>query len=198
MGGETERDEAVVQATRRWLEAAVIGLNLCPFARTVASSGRIRYRVSVARSSRALRGDLVNELRTLAATAPERVETTLLIHPWALQDFFAFNDFLAEADALVEELGLRGDLQVASFHPRYQFAGTGVDDVENGTNRSPYPTLHLLREASIEAALAAFPDPASIYARNIETLRRLGVDGWQKLQASFLADPADGAEPRAD
>lgn len=192
------RDAAVVQATRRWVENAVIGLNLCPFARAVASSGRIRYCVSAARSASALRSDLENELRALSAMDPERVETTLLIHPWALQDFFAFNDFLAEADALVEALGLRGDIQVASFHPRYQFAGSGVDDVENATNRAPYPTLHLLREASIERALAAFPDPASIYQRNIETLRRLGLEGWQKLQASFPADPAEGAEPHSD
>jgi hypothetical protein len=198
MNPATGRDEAVVQATQRWLESAVIGLNLCPFARAVASSGRIRYCVSAAGSARSLRGDLENELRALAASEPERVETTLLIHPWALQDFVAFNDFLAEADALVEELGLRGEIQVASFHPRYQFAGSGVDDVENATNRAPYPTLHLLREAGIERALAAFPDPASIYQRNIATLRRLGSEGWQKLQASFAPDPAGGAEASSD
>ena len=178
-----DADARAVAATRRWLHLAVIGLNLCPFAR--GAMERTRYRVSAARSSQSLRSDLIEELRALAGAPPSQVETTLLIAPRALQDFFAFNDFLAQADELVEELDLAGTVQIASFHPRYQFAGTGPDDVENCTNRSPFPTLHLLREASIERALAAFPDPSSIYRNNIETMRRLGGAGWDALRRQF-------------
>jgi hypothetical protein len=178
----------ITAATGRWLELAVIGLNLCPFARPIANAGRIRYAVSRARSAADLRDDLIDELRLLVEADPAEVETTLLIHPWALQDFFAFNDFLAEADAVLEELDLAGTVQIASFHPRYQFADTDFEDIENCTNRSPYPTLHLLREASIECAVGALAEPASIYRRNIETLRRLGEAGWKRLQAQFDAD----------
>jgi hypothetical protein len=183
-----EQDEKVVDTTRRWIDAAVIGLNLCPFARTVVMADRVRFRVSGARDSHTLGVDLVEELQLLAAAEPEAIETTLLIHPWALTDFLEFNDFLEVADAAVAELGLQGEIQVASFHPGYQFAGTKTDDVENCTNRSPFPILHLLREASIEAALANFPDPAAIYERNIETMRRLGREGWERLCAQFAID----------
>ena len=193
MSGERDRHDAIVAATRRWIEVAVIGLGLCPFARAATSDDRVRYRVSEARSAHALRADLEDELRRLVAADPADVETSLLIHPWALQDFFAFNDFLGEADTLVEELGLSGTVQVASFHPRYQFAGTAIDDMENCTNRAPYPTLHLLREASIEHALANFPDPDSIYQRNIETLRRLGAAGWKELRSAFAPEDEDTA-----
>lgn len=182
---------AVVAATRRWLEVAVVGLNLCPFAKPVLRDDRIRYVVSVATSAKALRHDLRAELQRLAATAPDELETTLLIHPHALQDFYAFNDFLAEADAVLEDLDLAGTLQIASFHPRYQFEGTEVDDIENATNRSPFPTLHLLREASIERAVQSMDDPDAIYRRNIATMRALGVRGWTRLQAQFDADAAD-------
>ena len=179
-------DAKVIAATRRWLELAVIGLNLCPFARAAAE--RTRYRVSAARSPQALQTDLIDELRTLAGAPPAQIETTLLIHPWALLDFFAFNDFLAQADEVVEELGLTGVVQIASFHPRYQFAGSGPDDVENCTNRSPFPMLHLLRKASIERALAAFTDPSSIYQHNIETMRRFGAASWDDLRRQFEPD----------
>jgi hypothetical protein len=185
---DVRHEERVVTATRRWIETAVIGLNLCPFAGAVVATGRVRFRVSHAREADALGVDLVEELRVLAAAEPETVETTLLIHPWALTDFLAFNDFLAVADALVVDLGLRGEVQIASFHPDYRFAGTRQEDLENCTNRSPFPILHLLREASIERALATFPDPAAIYERNIETMRRLGRDGWERLRAQFAPD----------
>jgi hypothetical protein len=132
--------------------------------------------------------DLVEELRFLAAAEPETVETTLIIHPWALTEFLAFNDFLAVADALLVELGLQGEVQIASFHPDYLFSGTPHDDLGNCTNRSPFPILHLLREASIERALANFPGPAAIYERNIEAMRRLGRDGWERLRAQFTPD----------
>jgi len=171
----------VAGATREWLEKAVIGLNLCPFARAPHVQGRIRYAVSEAETPEALLADLLAELQSLAAADPEETETTLLIHPRVLHDFLDYNDFLGVAEAAVADLGLEGTIQVASFHPRYQFAGTGPDDVENFTNRSPFPILHLLREASVERAVETFPDAAGIYEKNIETMRRLGIEGWRRL-----------------
>ena len=179
MNGPTA-DETIA-ATRAWIERAVIGLNLCPFARAVHVKDQIGYAVSDAKTSEALLHDLVRALRGLAEAPPEKVDTMLLIHPHALNDFLDYNDFLEVADAAVEELGLAGTLQVASFHPQYQFAGTSTDDITNYTNRSPYPMLHLLREASVDHAVAAFPDAEEIYHKNIETLRRLGLAGWKAL-----------------
>jgi hypothetical protein len=172
---------AVITATRRWVDQAVIGLNLCPFAKTVSVRGQVRYAVSDATHGAALLEDLEDELRLLSVTAAGQLDTTLLIHPRVLTDFLDYNDFLDVADAAVHRLGLAGVIQVASFHPRYQFAGTSPDDITNYTNRSPYPVLHLLREASVEAAIAAFPDAALIYQHNIETMQRLGIDGWIAL-----------------
>lgn len=171
----------VIDATRLWLERAVIGLNLCPFAKAVHLKRQIRYVVSAAADEEALLADLAHELSLLAEADIEEVETTLLIHPGVLGDFLDFNDFLDVADAAVAELGLEGELQVASFHPAYRFEGSSPDDIENFSNRAPYPTLHLLRESSIDKAVAAFPDAANIYERNIETLRALGPAGWQRL-----------------
>lgn len=173
--------DEVVAATRTWLEKAVIGLNLCPFAKAVHVGNQIRYAVSDAQTPEALLADLARELQTLAAADPAEVETTLLIHPRALADFLDYNDFLEIADAAVEELGLTGTIQVASFHPQYRFADTEPDAIENYSNRSPYPMLHLLREESVERAVAAFPDAGRIPERNIETLRRIGHDGWRRL-----------------
>jgi uncharacterized protein len=169
-------DEAIA-ATRTWIERAVIGLNLCPFAKTVYVGERIRYAVSDAQTTDALVDDLERELRMLAETSADLVETTLLIHPRVLTAFLDYNDFLDEADRAVDRLALSGVLQIASFHPDYQFAGTTPDDVTNYTNRSPWPMLHLLREASVEAAVAAFPDTDRIAEWNIETLRRIGLRG---------------------
>lgn len=169
--------------TRTWLERAVIGLNLCPFAKAVHLKQQIRWVESAATDAETLLADLVHELQVLAAADPETVETTLLVHPQALIDFDDYNDFLDLADAVLAELGLEGELQVASFHPQYRFDGTAADDVTNCTNRSPHPTLHLLREASIERAVASVPDTAEIYARNVATLRRLGPAGWRALFA---------------
>jgi hypothetical protein len=170
-----------IAATHRWLEEAVIGLNLCPFARTVYVKRQIRWVESSARDALDLREDLVRELQFLAAADPETVNTTLLIHPYVLNDFLEYNDFLDVVDAAIEEHGLVGILQVASFHPAYRFEGTAPDSVENFTNRSPHPMLHLLREDSISRAIATFPDAATIYQRNVATLRRLGPLGWHKL-----------------
>lgn len=174
-------EQDVLAATERWLEKAVIGLNLCPFAKPVQRSGRIRFQVSQARTPQALLADLAAELTHLHTTPVQECETTLLIHPFLFDDFLDFNAFLDDAEEVVETLKLTGILQVASFHPAYQFAGTEPDDIENFTNRSPYPTLHLLRESSIEKAVEAYDDPSTIYEENIRTLRRLGRDGWKKL-----------------
>ncbi len=137
--------------------------------------------VSGAATPDALLVDLMRELRSLENADPEAVDTTLLIHPWVLEDFLDYNDFLDVADAAVAEMGLEGEIQVASFHPGYQFEGTEPDAVENYTNRSPYPILHLLREESVERAVAAFPGTAGISEKNIETMRRLGPEGWRRL-----------------
>jgi len=163
------------------LERSVIGLNLCPFAESAYRADRVRFHVSEQRSASALLEDLRAELRYLNAADPLRCETTLLIHPWVLADFIEYNDFLDVCETMILELGLEGELQVASFHPQYQFAETQPEDIENYTNRSPYPMLHLLRESSIERAIAAVPDTDEIYRRNIRTLRDLGHAGWQRL-----------------
>ena len=179
----------VIAATLTWLEKAVIGLNLCPFAKAVHVGNQIRYEVSNAQTPESLLTDLTRALQTLAAADPVEVETTLLIHPQALADFLDYNDFLDIADAAIEELGLTGIIQVASFHPHYRFADTEPDAIENYSNRSPYPMLHLLREASVERAVAQFADTGRIPDRNIETLRRIGHDGWHRLGLPVLPDP---------
>lgn len=179
-------DTQIIAATVQWLEGAVINLNLCPFAKAVHVKNQIRYRVSAATSVEALLEDLMHELELLAETPAEKIETTLLIHPFVLVDFLDYNDFLDLADAALSERDLVGEIQIASFHPQYQFAGTQPDDIENYTNRSPYPTLHLLREAGVEKAVDAFPEAAKIFDKNIETLRKLGHEGWNALK---LATP---------
>jgi hypothetical protein len=167
--------------TQDWLEKAVIGLNLCPFAKSVHVNQRLRYVVSGATTPEALLKELAHELLGLMRADPDEVETTLVIHPLVLGDFLDFNDFLGAADALVEDLALDGILQIASFHPDYQFGGTSVDDISNFTNRSPYPTLHLLREASIERATETMADTDAIYEANLLTLEKLGLEGWLAL-----------------
>ena len=171
----------IVDATREWLVRAVIGLNLCPFAKAVEVKDRIRYVLSDADGPETLYQDLSRELLYLHAADAEQLETSLLIHPYALNDFLDYNDFLDVADALIEDLQLDGEIQIASFHPRYQFAGTAADAIENYTNRSPYPMLQLLRESSIEAASDSFADVSQIYERNIETLRAMGKSGLERL-----------------
>ena len=170
-----------IAATQGWLERAVIGLNLCPFAKAVHVKRQIRYAVTGAQTADELLAELEHELQILAATDPEMLDTTLLIHPEVMGDFLDFHFFLAEADATIRRLELDGVIQIASLHPQYEFAGSNADDIDNYTNRAPYPTLHLLREASIDRAVAAFPDAADIFERNIETLRKLGHEGWRRL-----------------
>ncbi|MCX7192278.1 MAG: DUF1415 domain-containing protein [Proteobacteria bacterium] len=174
-------DETIIAATRDWLEKAVIGLNLCPFAKAVHVKKQIRYVVSGATTEDALLEELMTELRHLQDTDPELLDTTLLIHPYVLTEFLDYNDFLDAVDIATAEPEFNDAFQVASLHPQYQFAGTEVDDIENYSNRAPYPTLHLLREASVDRAVDAFPDADRIPDANIEMLKKLGHEGWDAL-----------------
>ena len=173
--------DQVITDTRDWVVKAVIGLNLCPFAKAVVAKGQVRIVVSDATTERALLQQLGEEMALLRDTPAEAIDTTLLVHPQVLRDFLDYNDFLDQADALVQALGLEGVLQVASFHPDYRFADSDPDDIENHSNRSPFPTLHLLREDSVERAVAAYPEPDAIIERNIATMRELGADGFREL-----------------
>jgi hypothetical protein len=173
--------DTIIADTVNWLEKAVIGLNLCPFAKAVHVKKQIRYVVSAADTPEQLLQELMDELQLLSDSDAEAIDTTLLIHPYVLTDFLDYNEFLDVADAAVEDLDLAGELQVASFHPQYQFADTHAGDIGNFTNRSPYPTLHLLREDSIERAVDAFPEASKIFEKNIATLEQLGHEGWDKL-----------------
>lgn len=173
--------EEIIANTQSWLERAVIGLNLCPFAKSVFVKKQVRYALTAANTADELLAELENELNLLAQTEPEKLDTTLLIHPQAMTDFLDYHFFLAEVDALNRNLGFDGVFQIASLHPDYEFAGSEADDIANYTNRSPYPTLHLLRESSIDRAVAAFPDAANIFERNIETMEKIGHAGWHKL-----------------
>ncbi|MES2099550.1 MAG: DUF1415 domain-containing protein [Pseudomonadota bacterium] len=186
----TTLPDRVIAETRAWVQRAVVGLNLCPFAKAPLVKDQIRFVVCESDDPRVLLDVLCAQMNELIATDPARVETTLVIHPNALLDFAEFSDFLGAADAALEDLGLDGVLQIASFHPRYQFADAEVDDLSNATNRSPYPTLHLLREASVERAVEAFPAAAAIFENNIATLDALGAEGWAQLQAQCRADAA--------
>jgi len=177
-----DKQHTVEQDTRRWLERAVIGLNLCPFAKSVHVKGQVHYAVTAATDGAGLRQALVSELQDLVALDPQVRDTTLLIAPDAFADFLDFNDFLAEADDVLAELELEGTLQIAPFHPRFQFAGTAEDDITNSTNRAPYPTLHLIREASIDRAVQSFPEAEAIFGVNMATLEKLGPDGWAALE----------------
>jgi len=174
-------DEQAIQDTQVWLNKAVIGLNLCPFAKAVVVKNQVRYVVCHDAEPEAVLTLLQSELKHLAQADPEAVDTTLLIAPNLLPEFQDFNEFLFDCDAVLQSLDLEGVLQIADFHPRYQFAGVDPDDISNHTNRAPYPTLHLLREDSVSRAVEAFPDAAMIYDRNTALLREMGTAGWQAL-----------------
>lgn len=181
MKNQVPDHDTIIAITQKWLEKAVIGLNLCPFAKAVHIKNQIRYVVTDATSPEALLELLMDELQLLADADPEKIDTTLIMHPQVLQDFEDYNEFLDVADAALEDMQLVGELQVASFHPDYQFADTDKNDIENYTNRSPFPTLHLLREESVDRAVAAFPEAEDIFEKNIETMEKLGHDGWDAL-----------------
>ena len=176
---------AVIEQTRAWVEHAVVGLNLCPFAKAPMVKGQIRYVASATDDPRVLLDELCAQMQALVAADPQQVETTLLIHPNVLADFLDFNDFLEAADAALLDLGYEGVLQIASFHPQYQFDGTDPDDLGNASNRAPYATLHLLREASVERAVQAFPEADAIVENNLRTLERLGTAGWAALRSKW-------------
>ena len=184
-------DEAAAAAaladTRRWVERAVIGLNLCPFAKSVQVKGQVHYAASAADDAQGVLDDFTRELEALLALSARERDTTLLVIPRGMEDFLTFNDVVARAERLVRKRGLEGVIQVASFHPRFVFAGTDEGDITNFTNRAPWPTLHLLREESLDRAVAAFPDAAAIYETNMETLRRLGPQGWEALDVGPLS-----------
>lgn len=190
MAGVPDR-QTVEADTARWLERAVIGLNLCPFAKAVWIKQQVRIAVTDADTPDALLDALLDELQRLVTTAADELDTTLLVHPRVLQDFLDFNDFLATCDAALRALKLQGVVQIADFHPDYRFADCEADDPANATNRAPYPTLHLLREASIDRAVAAIPDPAEIFERNIARLRELGAEGWRGLGVGPTPPRAD-------
>lgn len=174
-------DEQVLASTRLWLEKAVIGLNLCPFAKAVYVKNQVRLVVSHARHADDLLEELDKELDLLVATPAEEIDTTLLIHPTLFDDFLDFNDFLEIAEGVVDEHDLEGVIQLASFHPKFQFDGTEPDDISNYTNRAPFAMLHLLREDSVERAVEAFPEADAIFEQNIQTLEKLGHAGWKAL-----------------
>jgi hypothetical protein len=182
---DTLTEKQIITLTSAWLEKVVIGLNLCPFAKPVHTKGQIDYFLSHARDESTLATDLRLAMQRLIAAPPETIDTCLLIHPWTLSDFYDYNNFLDIADEILDELELIGVLQIASFHPDYQFAGTTEDDVTNCTNRSPFPLLHLLREESLDKATAALPDASVIVDRNLETMNRLGHKGWNQLQSQL-------------
>ena len=174
-------DEQVLIQTKHWLEKAVIGLNLCPFAKAVYVKNQVRLVVSHARHADDLLEELDRELDLLVATPATEIDTTLLIHPTLFEDFLDFNDFLEVAEGVVDEHELDGVVQLASFHPQFQFDGTEPDDIGNYTNRAPFAMLHLLREESVERAVEAFPEAESIFEQNIATLEKLGLEGWKAL-----------------
>ncbi len=188
---QAEQKEIVEQDTRRWLERAVIGLNLCPFAKSVHVKGQVHFAISDATDAEALRLALVTELQDLVALAPEVRDTTLLVAPDAFPDFLDFNHFLVTADRALAELDLEGILQIAPFHPRFVFAGTLDDDITNATNRAPYPTLHLIREASIDRAVKSFPEAEAIFEVNMATMEKLGPEGWAALDVGPTRDAGD-------
>lgn len=174
-------DEQVLAEMRHWIEQAVIGLNLCPFAKSVYVKNQVRIVVSHARHLDAFLDDLDRELVLLRDTPADEIDTTLLVHPSLFPDFFVFNDFLNVVDEVVEEHELDGEIQVAPFHPAFQFEGTEPEDADNLTNQAPYPTLHLLREASIDKAVASGDSADTIVERNLKTVRQLGRAGWEAL-----------------
>jgi hypothetical protein len=189
MNIETDpRDALVIEDTRRWVQRAVIGLNLCPFAKSVEVKQQVRYVVSHASRPKPLLADLKHELLALVAADPAVLDTILLVAPDSFAEFLDFNAWLERADRLLVDLELDGVLQIASLHPQYQFAGTEPDDITNFTNRAPYPTLHLLREASVDRAVAAFPNAESIFETNMQTMQDLGPEGWAALGVQATTD----------
>jgi hypothetical protein len=182
-------DNKIAEPVRQWVETVVVDLNLCPFAKRELVKNRVRFTVTQAKTEEQLLIALQTELELLSREPS--IETTLLIHPDVLHDFYDYNQFLSYADGLLLQMKMEGVYQIASFHPDYQFAGTESADAENYTNRSPYPMMHLIREESLERAIAAYEDVDKIPLRNTELMNTLGKDKLRKLlQACF-----DGSKP---
>ena len=182
-----------MEDTQRWVQRAVIGLNLCPFAKAVEVKRQVRYVVSHASRAKGLLVDLERELHGLVEADPATLDTTLLMAPHGFADFLEFTELLERADQLLQRMDLEGVLQIASLHPLYQFADTEVNDITNATNRAPYPTLHLLREDSVDRAVAAFPHAETIFETNMQTLRALGPLGWSALGVGASAPDGEAA-----
>ena len=181
---ELAKDESIILAVRQWVDTLVVGMNLCPFAKRELVKDRVRFISTEVTTEEELLVLLQAELELL--NSDPSIETTLLIHPEVLQDFYDFNDFLNFTDHLLVEMDLEGVYQIASFHPDYQFGGTEPEDAENYTNRSPYPVLHLIREESLERAIASYPDVNEIPERNIALMNELGSEKLQQLLKSFI------------
>ena len=188
-----DEERVVIEDTQLWLNKAVIGLNLCPFAKAVVAKQQVRYVVCMDSEPEQVLKMLQEEMQLLINTDAAVLDTTLLIAPHLLPDFLEFNEFLFDCDSVLLSMELEGVLQIADFHPRYQFAGTEPDDISNFTNRAPYPTLHLLREESIDKAVEAFPDASLIYERNMQVLEDLGREGWESLFKENTATPGNTA-----
>lgn len=169
-------EEEVLRKTQDWVENFVIGLKLCPFASVPAKENRIVYRYSAAKDIDVLFKDLLKILSEVIEAEPEVIETAVLVHPEVLSDFDAYLDFLEIAEQALEESGLEGHLQIASFHPDYQFDGVAEDDISHHTNRSPFQMLHILRELSVSTAIDLHPDVDGIPERNVELMRELGLE----------------------
>ena len=191
MNSDVER--VVIEDTQLWLNKAVIGLNLCPFAKAVVTKKKVRYVVCMDSEPEQVLKMLQEEMQLLINTDAAVLDTTLLIAPKLFPEFLDFNEFLFDCDSVLLSMELEGVLQIADFHPRYQFAGTEPDDISNFTNRAPYPTLHLLREESIDKAVEAFPDASLIYERNMQVLEDLGREGWESLFKENTATPGNTA-----
>ncbi|MFP5402389.1 MAG: DUF1415 domain-containing protein [Gammaproteobacteria bacterium] len=174
-------DEQIIADVEQWLDEVVIGLDLCPFAARPRREKRVRIAVSHATTPEALLDDLQAELERLADAPAGELETTLLAIPDMLEDFADYNDFLDAVDLWVEQFGWEGELQVASFHPQYQFADTEADDPGNLTNRSPWPLLHIIREDSLEKAIEHYPDVDGIPERNIARMKALTAEERARL-----------------
>jgi hypothetical protein len=180
-------DQQVISATQAWVKSVIIGYGICPFAKREWDRGSIYFAVSRATDIECFLAHLIQECERL--DSDDGVETTLLIYPDAFLTFADYLDYLDIAERLLIMQGYEGVYQLASFHPNYCFEGAAPDDAANYTNRSPYPMLHLIREESIERAVAAYPHPENIPERNIELTRRLGLAKMQALlDACYRAD----------
>jgi hypothetical protein len=177
----SEAERIAIEDTQRWLMQAVVGLNLCPFAKAVVTKNLVRYRVCLSTEPADVLNILREELQHLSSADETLLDTTLLIAPNLLPDFFSFNAFLSDCDDVLLDMNLEGVLQIADFHPHYTFAGEDPQGMSHFTNRTPYPTLHLLRESSIDKAVTAYPDAALIYERNMALLEKMGREGWAAL-----------------